>query len=1085
MTKTLNNLAASEFSDFFQELYPYPPMDWQIELATAACSGQWPDFICLPTGAGKTSTIDIAVFALAVQASLKPQERTAPMRTFLIVDRRTVVSDAFYRATKLKERLESASTGVLKTVFDRLSSYTDGQPGSKPLAVVQMRGGIYRDRNWCNSLTQPMIVTSTVDQVGSRLLFRGYGVSNSARPMQAAAVATDSLIILDEAHISPAFSQTLKYVRDYQQSPWCEVASPKPLRVIEMTATPPADSNARKLEIAAAKLKDSSSHIGRIVNTAKPTTLVLADKVKGGKAPQQIAAVLVEQALRFINPSDIDNSTDVAADGSVVTKNTDALAVPVIGVMCNMVATAKHVFELLRKEKAISDEQVELIIGAMRPLDRETQTDKLRTLISTGASREAITNPLFVVATQCIEVGADYDFDFLVTEAAPLDSLVQRFGRLNRAGRDFPAAGFIVMRGDHLKTDQELDADEVVFSNVDPIYGNAKSYTWNWLMGISKNDSVDFGIAALKAQMASLSDVTRQKFSTGKSFAPVLLPAHLDMLCQTSVDPWPDPDVSLWLHGPQRNDPEVQICWRADLLSNVFRVGSSDDFTTVSFAAFQDSNRHAELVHSISLCPPTSAECISVPLRRVASWLKAIANKKKVSSDTSGDIPQLVEETELDQQSIPVPYRPVAWRGIEKSELIDGISDIRPGDTLVFSPLAGGWTELGFVPNFSDWSCRDENGKPLDHRLLEIAESGETVVRCHAEDFEKLSRIDVGSLAYRQSKNRSIVRLHPSLLSTTHRRLLAERLSESSGAVMRKKDLVEMLREFPSELTDGLTEVSTALLKVEYYFDPVGFVVTAPRFDEKFDFESVEDDGSDINSRIVAGEPIELADHLKRVRLETCRTSEAICFDSLLKTLSKAAEIHDWGKADPRFQAMLLGGDLHRALWEEKLYAKSAKMPVSLAEQNAALQLSKLPKQFRHEMLSLALAEKVFDRFDGVEDVELMLHLIASHHGHARPWVPFCDDTELPEVGLERIGLDSPVLTSDDRKGNEYYRVDSSVPKRFWFVVRKYGWWGAATLESVLRFADQRVSQIESNKQSAKVKKTEKVSATELEGAGV
>jgi CRISPR-associated endonuclease/helicase Cas3 len=49
---------------------------------------------------------------------------------------------------------------------------------------------------------------------------------------------------------------------------------------------------------------------------------------------------------------------------------------------------------------------------------------------TTGASE-----PVAVVATQVIEVSLDLDFDRIITEPAPLEALVQRFGRVNRRGR--------------------------------------------------------------------------------------------------------------------------------------------------------------------------------------------------------------------------------------------------------------------------------------------------------------------------------------------------------------------------------------------------------------------------------------------------------------------------------------------------------------------------------------------------------------------------------------------------------------------------------------------------------------------------
>lgn len=45
------------------------------------------------------------------------------------------------------------------------------------------------------------------------------------------------------------------------------------------------------------------------------------------------------------------------------------------------------------------------------------------------------TPPALLIATQVVEVSLDIDYDVLYTEAAPVDDLLQRFGRVNRAAR--------------------------------------------------------------------------------------------------------------------------------------------------------------------------------------------------------------------------------------------------------------------------------------------------------------------------------------------------------------------------------------------------------------------------------------------------------------------------------------------------------------------------------------------------------------------------------------------------------------------------------------------------------------------------
>jgi len=78
----------------------------------------------------------------------------------------------------------------------------------------------------------------TVDQVGSRLLFRGYGVSDSVLPIHAALVANDALILLDEAHCSKAFAETLSRIKEYRSERWSSEPLQAPFASVEMTATP-------------------------------------------------------------------------------------------------------------------------------------------------------------------------------------------------------------------------------------------------------------------------------------------------------------------------------------------------------------------------------------------------------------------------------------------------------------------------------------------------------------------------------------------------------------------------------------------------------------------------------------------------------------------------------------------------------------------------------------------------------------------------------------------------------------------------------------------------------------------------------
>lgn len=95
-------------------------------------------------------------------------------------------------------------------------------------------------------------------------------------------------------------------------------------------------------------------------------------------------------------------------------------------VVANNVADAQHLFAELspRVETAF------LVHARFRRMDRSAVERAIVERFGVGRPRR----PGLVVATQVVEVSLDVDFDCLFTSAAPLEALLQRFGRVNRVG---------------------------------------------------------------------------------------------------------------------------------------------------------------------------------------------------------------------------------------------------------------------------------------------------------------------------------------------------------------------------------------------------------------------------------------------------------------------------------------------------------------------------------------------------------------------------------------------------------------------------------------------------------------------------
>ena len=193
---TCSPVRAEDFAGFFRGVHdgvaPYP---WQSRLTQQVLgTGLWPESVELPTGSGKTSLLDIAVFALAARPEAMPR------RVVFVVNRRTVVDQVFEHVAKLQAALDLPHDPHVRRVARRLSEVC----GGSPINGVKQRGGLHSRGLWADRPDTLWVTVSTIDQFGSKLLFRDYGSVKRMRPVQAGLAGNDCLVILDEAHLGQA-----------------------------------------------------------------------------------------------------------------------------------------------------------------------------------------------------------------------------------------------------------------------------------------------------------------------------------------------------------------------------------------------------------------------------------------------------------------------------------------------------------------------------------------------------------------------------------------------------------------------------------------------------------------------------------------------------------------------------------------------------------------------------------------------------------------------------------------------------------------------------------------------------------------
>ena len=488
---------SAPFPDLFEKLTGSVPFPWQTALYQLFITGRLPTAADIPTGLGKTSVVTIWLIALLTHPN------QVPHRLVYVVNRRTVVDQTTAEVERVRDNLREHPTLLAK--LQRLCAI----PTEMPLALSSLRGQFADNREWSIDPARPAVIVGTVDMIGSGLLFSRYTCGFKTRPLHAALLGQDVLLVHDEAHLEPAFQKLLESIEAEQRR--CNDA--RALHVLQLTAT-------SRSETPAFNLTPDDEKDSRVRQRLRaPKRLHLHAIATDKELPDKLA----ELALAH---------RDSGRAVLIFVRTVDA---------ANKVASA------LRKQSPL----VCVLTGTMRGKERNDLVSDLvfqrfqpeRDRIDGAAPA---TGTVYLVATSAGEVGVNISADDLVCDLTTFESTAQRFGRVNRFGTTKNTSVAVV----HPES----------FDEGKP-YEAARARTLDLLRQLNDNASPQ----ALRQLDAAQ---RRAAFSP----TPTIRPATdilFDAWSLTTIrEPLPGrPAIAPYLHGetPEWDPPETLVAWRSEV----------------------------------------------------------------------------------------------------------------------------------------------------------------------------------------------------------------------------------------------------------------------------------------------------------------------------------------------------------------------------------------------------------------------------------------------------------------------------------------------------------------------------------------
>jgi CRISPR-associated endonuclease/helicase Cas3 len=903
------SIGGDVFVSRFCALTGNSPFPWQKELYSRFLSVDIPEVALLPTGTGKTSVMAIWLLALAECITRRTGPSLGyPRRLLWVVNRRVVVDQATDEAETLLHRLRDRGRVALDPIRAALECIASKGEKGELLAVSSLRGQLADTAEWRRDPARAAIIIGTVDMIGSRLLFSGYGAGLRTKPLHAALLGHDSLLVHDEAHLEPAFQRVLDDVRHEQQR------SGEPgLRLLELSATarnsPPVTSRCI--------LRLTGEEQAAIAKNDEPADVSLCELWRRLRAAK---------ALRFQPVA--DEKQDSVVKGIVdqvkdLERRFKSSASTVL-IYAREVEQVEDIFKELEKDRK---RKVEKLTGTMRSWEREQlpKTAVFRRFLPEASKDATPPEMAFLVCTSAGEVGLNISADHLVCDVSTFESMVQRFGRVNRFGRRQDTEIYVVYP-------KEFDAKK-------PLHEQ-------------RERSLELLKVLTDASPRALDTLDPQKRQAAFAKEPVMLPITdilLDRWSLTTVRELPGrPPVEPYLHGIAEWDPpETHVAWREE-------VG-------LIKPELMELYPPRELLDDWPLKPH---ELLRDTSYRIFKRLEELAAELETRGKHRDAVPVWLQDSEGQFST-----------GTLGSVIAGGEQRLRYR-TVILPVEAGGLTQAGtFDPK---QAFQEDTAPELDVADESPGKAPRRRVRLWGGDPDD------------------------------------PEFKEQTRGMRRVRTL-----DFDPDAEERVSA------------DDAQDVAASRRFWHWFeDPGSAEGDGS-MRGRM----PVQGQDHLDDAERTVTDFANRLLPQDLpeREAVILAARFHDLGKRRDVFQR-----ELGRKPGEPWL-AKSGKKSPS----------HRLCGHYRHEFGSLLDLNSLTEvdaegaaRFNRLSEEmkDLVRHLIAAHHGRARPHFP------------EEEAFDP------EARGRDVTAAAAEVPRRFARLQRKYGRWQLAYLESLLRMADYAAS---------------------------